>query len=300
MGVLGRVRKKIGDSYLVWRYVKNRKASSLYRRGGNKLNDVQRKILTDLNKNGIAITHVDELLPDTNIYKALQAYTSELEGHKRDAIESARKEADKISDKKDFLMQLLGDVPDMNPNDISVRFALQKEIMDIVNGYFGCLTKLKFFNIWHTFVTHSGPKRSMLWHKDPEDKWIIKVFLYLSDVDEDAGPFVYAPGTHPKGSVKQKPEWFKEPGRGAERSTDEQMEKIVPRERWIKALGKRGTLIFAETKGYHKGGLATKNERIMYNCLFVSPASKTKEVFTRNDPSDFNSFSLEQRFALIR
>lgn len=298
MSVLNRVKERILNSNWAWN-LKNRKGRLLYRSSKRQINPVQQKILDDLNRDGIAITHVDDLFSDRSVYKALEEYVNQQETSRKQEIDEARSRSDEVSVKKDFLLQLLGDKPSLNVNDVNVKFALQEEILDVVNAYFGSLTKLKFFNIWHTFVTRSGPKRSMLWHKDPEDKWIIKVFLYLSDVGEEAGPFVYAPGTHPKGLVKKKPEWFKEVGRGAERSTDEQMEKVVSSEKWIKACGKKGTLIFADTKGYHKGGFASKNERIMYNCLFVSPASKTLEVFNRNAPLVTVDFSVAQKFAII-
>lgn len=79
------------------------------------------------------------------------------------------------------------------------------------------------------------------------------------------------------------------------------MEKVVPAHKWIKALGKKGTIIFADTKGYHKGGRALDSEKIMYNCLFVSPASKTAEVFLREKKSEAalpdKEFSYPQKFA---
>jgi hypothetical protein len=302
MNILHRARKKITDSYWVWKFIKNREARMLYKANKRALTPIQQKLLEDLNLNGIATAHVKDLFPDQTVYRQLEDSIRRMEESRKPEIEEARKHADEISVKKDFLLQLLGDKPQLDANDVNVKFALQEEILDVVNAYFGCLTKLKFFNVWHTFVTHSGPKRSMLWHKDPEDKWIIKVFLYLNDVGEGGGPFVYAPGTHPKGNVKQKPEWFKEPGRGAERSTDEQMAKVVSPEKWIKALGKKGTIIFADTKGYHKGGFASTDERIMYNCLFVSPASTTSEVFERDMSSDLSklSISIPQKFALVK
>ncbi len=35
---------------------------------------------------------------------------------------------------------------------------------------------------------------SQRWHRDYNDKHLLKVFLYMSDVDEAAGPFEYVPG----------------------------------------------------------------------------------------------------------
>ena len=56
------------------------------------------------------------------------------------------------------------------------------------------------------------------------------------------------------------------------------MAKVLASERWIHALGSRGTIVFADTHGFHKGGLARKSDRLMYTCMFTSPASESPEV----------------------
>ncbi len=179
-----------------------------------------------------------------------------------------------------------------------VRFGLQKELLQIASAYFGMLTHLRFYNVWHTFATQAPARRSQLWHRDPEDHLILKVFVYLSDVDDGAGPFTYAPSTDLKGKIHQDPEYFREANRRAKRSEDEQMAAIVPPERWIKGVGEAGTIIFADRRGYHKGGLARTHDRIMYNCMFTSPASKTNEIFERPAKLADDGLTREQAFAL--
>ena len=51
------------------------------------------------------------------------------------------------------------------------------------------------------------------------------------------------------------------------------MAEVVPAERWVKGTGPRGTLIFADTRGYHKGGLARERDRLLYTCQFLSKAA---------------------------
>ena len=40
---------------------------------------------------------------------------------------------------------------------------------------------------------------SQLWHRDYNDKHLLKAFLHLVDVDEDMGPFQYVPESQPGG-----------------------------------------------------------------------------------------------------
>jgi hypothetical protein len=144
--------------------------------------------------------------------------------------------------------------------------------------------RLKFFNVWHNFASTSAPRDSQLWHRDPEDRYIVKMFVYLTDVNEGGGPLFYAPATHGLGRVKSRPKAFKEEGSGATRSTDEQMCVVVPKERWITAIGSKGTVVFADTRGYHKGGLARECDRIVYTCMFTSQASTALEYIERKLP----------------
>ena len=55
------------------------------------------------------------------------------------------------------------------------------------------------FDNWYTIPDPSAETRvkSQQWHRDPWDEHITKVFVYFSDVDEDAGPFEYVPQEPP-------------------------------------------------------------------------------------------------------
>lgn len=292
------IAKSFRDSPFKWRYIDNLSPMIKYTVKPKSLSSETRRVLTDLNRDGIAITTAKQLLSDFSLYQQLKTEVERIEQKLASELDQARKDAEGIAEHKTFIFNLLGDQPTLDPNDIMVRFALQKELLQMANAYFGMLTHLRFYNVWHTFATQSPARRSQLWHRDPEDHLILKVFVYLSDVDEGAGPFTYAPSTHLKGQVHKEPEYFREANRKAKRSEDEQMAAIVPSDRWIKGLGDAGTIIFADTRGYHKGGLARTHDRIMYNCMFTSPASKTKELFTRTASVSETKLTPEQAFAL--
>ena len=85
----------------------------------------------------------------------------------------------------------------------------------------GALHAEKYYNTVREEFASTRPARdSQLWHRDPaNDEHLLKVFVYLTDVDEGAGPFMYAAGTHPEGDVKQQPQSHPESQR-FERGTD--------------------------------------------------------------------------------
>jgi len=257
------------------------------------------RVLEEMNTNGIAITTADKLLEQPGLFAELSATVQQYEQERAAAITEARQNAEEAGQKKSFIYELLDRKPALDPTSIWVRFALQKPLLEIANSYFGMLTHLRFFNVWHTFTTTSAPKRSQLWHRDPEDHLILKVFVYLTDVDAGAGPLTYVPTTHPKGKRSGvSAESFKEQGHGALRSEDEQMSKVLPADQWVTGVGEAGTIIFGDTRGYHKGGLARTHDRIMYNCMYVSPASKAAELFTRQPNTSLVELDGTRIFAL--
>jgi hypothetical protein len=233
-------------------------------------------------------------------YDELKESVTKAEQELAHEIETARADVNGSSagGMKSFIYSLLGESPTLQPQGIYARFALNSTILNIANGYLGMFSRLRYYNVWHTFASGAEPRQSQLWHRDREDRYICKVFVYLSDVDEGAGPFTYAPGTHAKGRVKAQPRSFAEPD-GVRRSDDAQMAEVISPEQWIRCTGRAGTIVFADTRGYHKGGEARERDRVMYTCMFTSPASESREFF-RRPVEAARPKSLELAFALAR
>ncbi len=89
---------------------------------------------------------------------------------------------------------------------------------------------------------------SSLFHKDTHEGQLIKFFVLLSDVDEDHGPLLFVPGTHHHSVTAWKPQT----GRDG-RYSDEEIERFFPKETWVRFLGRRGSVLIADTNGIHKG-----------------------------------------------
>jgi hypothetical protein len=243
-------------------------------------------VLDTLRRDGIAVTTVDRLCGDAALapggaFAALAAAAEDTARERADEITAARARAadDATIGAKTFMLEYLGRNPVLDPASAYARFALQRPVLDVANGYLGMLSRLRYYNVWHTFASTAKARESQLWHRDREDLYIVKMFVYLDDVDEGAGPFTYARGTHRFGPTQGDPEYFLE-GK-VKRTSDEQMAALVPRDRWLLGTGARGTVIFADTNGYHKGGHARSSDRLMYTCMFTSQASQSEEFMVR-------------------
>lgn len=236
---------------------------------GDGEDGVTASVLADLDRDGIAVTHLDTLVGAAAASALLDA-AREVRLDRAAVVDAARSRLVGEDDgaQKPYVVEVLGGAPP-DPSGPLGRFALDPAVLAVVHGYFGMHVRWRYQDIWHTFVTDQAPSQSQLWHRDPEDRLILKVFVALEEVDAGAGPFHYAPGTHAKGRVRRRPDATTVDGR-TPRSDDAQMARVVPEDRWVQAVGPVGTVVFADTRGFHKGGHATERERVLLVTQYLS------------------------------
>ena len=294
------VVRPLRNNEIAWRYGFNIVPSLNYGiRRRTTLSDAEKSILSRLNRDGVSLSNVDGLLQDPSSFDSIISGTDALLENRRSEIEHLRSRARDVMDvgEKTFNTELLGNSPPADPSDPFCRFALDPTILNIANAYLRMYARLRYYNVWYTFSSNTVARESQLWHFDREDNYILKVFVYLRDVSEGAGPFTYAPETHRKGALQhRRPQTFSE--NGVRRSTDDQMAAVVPREKWVKATGRKGTIIFADTRGYHKGGEARSDDRLMFTCMFTSPASDSRELLRFDVESDLSNLNAAQKRAI--
>ena len=227
------------------------------------------------------MTSVSDLFRDAGPFADLQKAVAEREAAMADTLAQRRIEArtGTATGQKPYLFEMLGRHPEVDGASAFGRFAMHDAIAQVANAYFGMFVRLRFYNVWYNFATTAAATQSQLWHRDPEDRYILKVFVSLSAIDDENGPFTYAPGTHGKGREHRQPEFTHRDG-GTPRSNDAQMNAVVPSTSWVSGVGPAGTIVFADTRGFHKGGLARSRDRVVYTCEFTSGAGGRGGVST--------------------
>lgn len=290
---------KLRKTELVWRYGANLSPTIDYKIGSRQeLSPVEKGLVDQLNSDGIAFTSIHQLFGDETELMELESAARQMLESRNEEIRELRSVANEDDiGSKTFNLELLGSELRFDPENGFAKFALNRSLLDIADAYFGMRSKLRYYNVWKTFASTGKARESQLWHFDREDNYILKVFLYLDDVDEGAGPFTYAPGTHRKGQHRKiEPEHLLEGG--VRRTTDDQMRAVYPERNWVRAVGSKGTIIFADTRGYHKGGEARTKDRLMFTCMFTSPASESKRLIEYPEHLDLTALSPQQRRAL--
>ena len=296
--MLRKLVRSARNTELGWRYGSNLRPTIRFLLGGKRPVGSEVEILRDLDKNGVAVVPFESL--DTGVsFSDVEKEVSGLVEDQMPAILNIKESAntDHSVGRKTFNLEMFGSEVTFDPNSIFSRLALNKSFLNIADCYFRMQTRLRYYNVWYTSASVSAARESQLWHFDREDRFILKIFVYLSDVDRGAGPFTYAPGTHKKGSFSSiSPAFFDEDG--VRRTTDEQMSNAYPRENWRVCTGKKGSVILADTRGFHKGGEARTGDRLMFTCMFTSPASESKNLIRYPDDATFSNFERAQKAAL--
>lgn len=286
--ILIRIYFKMRQLYPIWSFL-NRRPRKFYKKNLPQLSPVQRQILDELNKSGIAVARLEELFPGENRLALLQKYTEDI-----------RKKAE-IKTGKTFLQYLWDVLPVIDFSNPFIEISLHDRILDIVNSYMQMYSRLYYLTLNVTAPVKEGEKAfaSQLWHRDPEDKKMLKLFIYLNDVDEDSGPFIYVPyskyGLKWGGVFPQRPPRGYYPPKGA-------VEKVIPPDAIRLMTAPAGTMIFCDTTGLHKGGYATKKERIMFTAGYRSQVSAWHTDFKhpQNIEEEMNKkeFNEKKRFAI--
>jgi hypothetical protein len=265
------------------------------------LSPAQRRALDDLRERGVATTTFDELVGDDGLWQ-------ELESDMEDYVARAERLAPKLPQperKDEFLIRRW--TPDSDGNVVDdpripldspwLRFAASDVLLDVVNSYLGVYTVLSTLDNWYTVAFPESAKRvaSQRWHRDPEDVHVVKCFLYFSDVDGDAGPFEYIPGSVDGSRYGDVWKW------GTEKKwypPDEVLDQRIPASERIQLTGPRGTLILCDRGGFHRGGHARAKPRVLETHTYISPASEWRKLYHEVVWRDGVDFSRQSRYAL--
>jgi Phytanoyl-CoA dioxygenase (PhyH) len=218
--------------------------------------------LTDLverlKHDGVVITDFATVFGETSLFEEAAAEV------RRRYEQRPKEDPDAQTGSKATFLTKLGD-PSYSLDHIFARIATHPRALAVANGYLKLQATLRALDVWHTHPTPGPAVQTQLWHRDGDDVVNVKMFVYFTDVTIGAGPLCYARGTHPYGSRRELPE-----GDDEARSTDEEMEAVAPQSEWTYCEGKPGTVVFADTCGYHKQVKPESDERMLLVAHYVS------------------------------
>jgi hypothetical protein len=253
------------------RVLSNRASRNRFAHDRPALDDVQRGIVADLERDGFALLSFSDLLTGDETQQAVERqaerFVSETEAGLAGDRESLRVRAG-----KEFVVRLLSYGVDIGLDDPWFSVCTSRRMLDIANTYLGLWSKLEYVDLWYSVPQPEDARRvaSQRWHRDFNDKHLLKAFLYLVDVDEGTGPFEYVPGSAPGGRYADAWPWRP---LGENYPPDGELERRIPADGVRTFTGEKGTLLFCNTSGFHRGGFATTKPRVLATVTYSSPAS---------------------------
>lgn len=252
------------------------KARTSHRPRLPKLTSLEMEIVAGLEKNGVHITSLEKLdLPGTD---ALWRSATDI----ADAYSLRSKRGEFAGE---YTVQVGAE--DMMRHPHIVRWPLNDRILNIVETYLGLPAGYDTLNFFYT-LADGRQVAARRWHRDVEDRRMVKVIVYLHDVDVDTGPLEILHRSFPGSDALD--------GANFPVLTQEMLEQRLgaPLDSGdvTTCIGRAGTVIFTDVAShYHRGRPAVARDRcaLFYNFFSHAPLRPflcERHVFSREQLSE--------------
>ncbi len=258
------------------RVLSNRRSRRLFSHDRPELDEVQQRIVTDVDTRGYTVLPFSDLV-DAETSSAVESHGDRFAQETEAALEREKRGEGHTELRrragKEFLVRAHSfDDVELSADDPWLAACISTRMFDVASGYLRLWPKLSYADLWYSLPQPEATERvaSQLWHRDFDDKHLLKAFLYLRDIDEGAGPFEYIPESQPGGRFEGVSPW-RPMGNG--RVPEDEVARAIPADQVRTFVARRGTIIFCNTSGLHRGGFATERPRILATATYCSPAS---------------------------
>jgi len=281
------------------RLLANRQSRRRFSHQPPALDEVQQGVLERLRSEGYASLPFSELVADREVWRELEADAAEFVGATEAGLANEREGGESQLRRragKEFVVRKYSWGIPLALDDPWLRLGINARLLDLANAYLEMWAKLEYVDLWYTPPAGADERRSsQRWHRDFNDRHLLKAFIYLVDVDAETGPFEYVPRSAPGGELDALWPWrplgenYPPEDEFADRTDGRSVTFTAP----------KGTIIFCNTSGFHRGGFVTRKPRALATLTWDSPAS-LKALSERNYVYTPNGSTLSeaQRYAL--
>jgi hypothetical protein len=270
-----------------WRWMANPGPSREFLTTPPVVSGEARRVVGSLRADGLAMTSVPALTGSPELFEEVLGEAHDLMDSQREDIDRRRRvlagqePAESLQNgsvQKPYLVELMGTpTVEVTGREALLRLATSPQFLAVASSYYRMAVRVGDVNIWLNLATDEAPRSSTLWHRDlPEDYRILKAFVYLRDVTRGNGAIEYVPGTH-AGRARRDVLPTTYDGVGNRFDAD-QLEAYYPADARRQAEGTAGTVVWADTRGIHRGGWAREQDRLLGQILYVSNASRRSTV----------------------
>ncbi len=142
-----------------------------------------------------------------------------------------------------------------------MELANDSDVLNAVGQRLGCKPTLASAEAWWTFGENNPdgkPAADDIFHRDLDDLQFVKLFAYLTDVNEDNGAHCFVLGSHRSPLLTR---------RGA--ISDQEVAQAFKPDNMIVVTGKAGTAFLEDTWGIHRPMMARKGRRLIFSAIYT-------------------------------
>jgi Phytanoyl-CoA dioxygenase (PhyH) len=131
-------------------------------------------------------------------------------------------------------------------------------ILNPVAAVLGAKPTASYMAAWWSIPAHDGiAQHAEKYHRDVDDWRFIKMFCYLTDVDEESGPHVYVPGSHKVNKLTP-----------IRRYDEKEVYEAFGPDCEKRFTGPAGTAFLENTYGFHRGFPPKSKPRMLFQVLY--------------------------------
>ena len=168
----------------------------------------------------------------------------------------------------------------------------EQRLLNIVENYIGLPVAYHGVHLRKDFA-NIKQFQTLLWHKDIEDRRVLKIIVYLNDVEEKHGPFEYIPISSISRSQAYRIQGKIKNLGGID---DQTLNKIVPKAAWKSCPGPAGTVIIADTRRILHHGTLRSEERSTLFFVYTADPAKRPELCTHYWDNTYPRPNLDREF----
>jgi hypothetical protein len=158
-------------------------------------------------------------------------------------------------------------------------WGMEERLLNIVENYLGLPVAYHGLYIRRD-LANGVQRKTRLWHIDKEDRRMVKIIIYLEDVNPDNGPFQYI-------SKSVTPTILRALKQNCGRIKDKDMERVVPPSQWKSCVGSAGTVIMIDSASiFHRGKVPVVSDRL--SIFFDYTSRKPKHPYYCKSSFSFN------------
>ncbi|MDZ8049857.1 MAG: phytanoyl-CoA dioxygenase family protein [Aulosira sp. ZfuVER01] len=149
----------------------------------------------------------------------------------------------------------------------------EQRLLNIIENYLSLPVAFQGVHLRQDFP-NQNQFGTLLWHKDSEDRRMVKIIIYLHDVEEKHGPFEYVPLSSLSNLNSY---WidYKLWKSGYLGINDEELKAIIPQSAWKSCPGPAGTVIIADPRTVlHHGTLRTEARPALFFVYTANPPKR--------------------------